>query len=223
MSSPLVIKRHEKTGKYPRLGYGVSWAPHSDTATPAEVASIHRQIELMQEPPGLLGRVAYRMVPALQAKLAKDAEKFIDLEAVVLLVSNRQIKGHVDGINCYGLDGAILHSSDDSTGYSGGLDEYVTIDLQTLPADIDALALVVDSHNGHALGRVAGAACELFFSEENKLISRHDLDASDTPHTSHLFALVRRRGDDFVVEVINQAFYCKGFDDVETVLRKHTW
>ena len=77
---------------------------------------------------------------------ATDGAAF-DLDgAVFLLNSSGKVRSDSDFIfynNLKSADGSIVHSGDNTTGAGEGDDEFVTIDLTKVPADVDKVVLGV--------------------------------------------------------------------------------
>lgn len=160
-------------------------------------------------------------VPTLMRIIGDVASKLIDLDSVAVLLSKGKAIGYVDGENCYALDGTIIHSGNDLTGTSAGADEDISINLSRLPAEVDALALLVDSANGHSLGEVKGATCVLREGRSAKVITQFDIDASDNKGITHLFGLIRRTAGGFDFSEVNHTFDGHDHDAVTAVLKKY--
>src|SRR3954470_18056458 len=81
---------------------------------------------------------------------ATDGAAF-DLDgAVFLLNSGGKVRSDADFIfynNLKSADGSVVHSGDNTTGAGEGDDEYVSVDLTKVPADVDKIVLAVTIHD----------------------------------------------------------------------------
>lgn len=204
-----------------RIFFQLKWDPILDEAASAGNEQIKRNLEIFSTAENSSMAHMARRIPWLMRYISSAAEKLIDLEAVALLISKGQVIGYVDGAYSYALDGGIFHSGDDMTGTSGPFDEDIHITLDTLPAEIDAVALMVDSVNGHALGSVLGAYCRLVNPMDLGLITEFDLDKADGQGITHLFGFARRQGDGFEFVEVNHDFNGHTHDDILAVLKQH--
>lgn len=204
-----------------RIFFQLKWDAILDAAASAGNKQIIRNLNIFSAFED--GNMAYmaRRIPSLMRFVSSAAEKLIDLEAVALLISKGQVVGYVDGAYAYALDGGIFHSGDDMTGTSGPFDEDIYITLDSLPPEIDALALMIDSVNGHPLGSVQGAHCRLVEGPSLKLITEFDIDQADRTGITHLFGFARRQGDGFEFVEVNHAFNGHSHEDILAALKQH--
>lgn len=80
-----------------------------------------------------------------------DASSDVDLSCVALDVrethSIGQLKDMVFWGKLTGLNGAVIHSGDNTDGEGEGLDEFLTVSLAQIPSDVTTLAFIVSSYN----------------------------------------------------------------------------
>lgn len=96
--------------------------------------------------------------PLFQIGLAwdfKKKEEPIDLDASIIgFDANEQVVDQVWYRKLVGFDGAIRHSGDDRTGEGDGDDETISVDLETLPGNVEKLAVCINSFTMQPLSKV---------------------------------------------------------------------
>ncbi len=118
----------------------------------------------------------------------------IDLDASVIAfdVRGRDVEKIWYG-NLRGFGDAVLHSGDNLTGEGDGDDELITIHLDRLPKEVEALVFTVNSFRGQTFAEVKNAYCRLLDDRGGELV-RYDLDEAER-HTGVLMAKLVREGD----------------------------
>lgn len=120
----------------------------------------------------------------------------IDLDASCVLldasgtevdtVSFRQLKSK---------DGSVVHTGDNVTGEGDGDDEVIKVDLTRLPANVEYLALTVNSFRGQTFNEVENAFCRVL-DQSSKELGRYQLTEQGS-HTGVLIASLRRSGGEW--------------------------
>jgi tellurium resistance protein TerD len=144
---------------------------------------------------------------------ATDGAGF-DLDgAVFLLNSTGKVRSDADFIfynNLKSADGSIVHSGDNLTGAGEGDDETVTIDLSSVPADIDKIVVGVTIHEAEArnqnFGMVSKAFIRCINADGGTEIARYDLSEDGSTEAAMIFGEVYRNGADWKFRAIGQGF-----------------
>ncbi|MDQ2820789.1 MAG: TerD family protein [Pseudomonadota bacterium] len=144
---------------------------------------------------------------------ATDGAGF-DLDgAVFLLNSTGKVRSDADFVfynNLKSADGSIVHSGDNLTGAGDGDDETVTIDLASVPADIDKIVVGVTIHDAEArkqnFGMVSKAFIRCINSDGGTEIARYDLSEDGSTEAAMVFGEVYRNGTDWKFRAIGQGF-----------------
>lgn len=130
----------------------------------------------------------------------------IDLDASVIAYGERpgmfggggyEVKATVYFGAKSAFGGAIRHCGDNLTGHGDGDDECIDVDLSALPAEVAALAVVVNSYSGHPFAAVRSAHCRLLDAATDAELVRIDLSASTAVEgagTGLVMATLRRGG-----------------------------
>jgi tellurium resistance protein TerD len=144
---------------------------------------------------------------------ATDGAGF-DLDgAVFLLNTTGKVRSDADFIfynNLKSADGSIVHSGDNLTGAGEGDDETVTIDLSSVPADIDKIVVGVTIHEAEArnqnFGMVSKAFIRCINADGGTEIARYDLSEDGSTEAAMIFGEVYRNGADWKFRAIGQGF-----------------
>ena len=144
---------------------------------------------------------------------ATDGAGF-DLDgAVFLLNTTGKVRSDADFIfynNLKSADGSIVHSGDNLTGAGEGDDETVTIDLSSVPADIDKIVVGVTIHEAETRGQNFGMVSKAFIrcinADGGTEIARYDLSEDGSTEAAMVFGEVYRNGTDWKFRAIGQGF-----------------
>jgi len=144
---------------------------------------------------------------------ATDGAAF-DLDgAVFLLNTSGKVRSDSDFIfynNLKSADGSIVHSGDNTTGAGEGDDEFVTIDLSKVPADIDKVVLGVTIHDAETrrqnFGMVGKAFIRCVNNANNQEVARYDLSEDSSTEAAMIFGEIYRNGADWKFRAIGQGF-----------------
>ena len=102
------------------------------------------------------------------------------------------------------------HSGDNTTGAGDGDDETVMVDLATVPAEIDKIAVCVTIHDAEArkqnFGMVSKAYVRCVNANGNTEIARFDLSEDGSAETAMVFGEIYRNGADWKFKAIGQGY-----------------
>src|SRR5690606_38219396 len=144
---------------------------------------------------------------------ATDGAAF-DLDgAVFLLNASGKVRSDADFIfynNLKSADGSVVHSGDNTTGAGEGDDEFVTIDLSKVPADVDKVVLGVTIHDAETrhqnFGMVGKAFIRCVNNANNQEVARYDLSEDGSTEAAMIFGEIYRNGADWKFRAIGQGF-----------------
>lgn len=118
-------------------------------------------------------------------------EKPVDLDAQVVVFDG---SGTIVDAAFYNqlkaCNGSICHSGDNRTGEGDGDDEVITVDFDTLPACVCALAVVVAAYSGGTFAAVESAACQIRAAADSDDETIVVTLANVPPHIHHLAFVV---------------------------------
>lgn len=115
----------------------------------------------------------------------------IDLDASVILISQRQPADIVYYGQLQSKDGSIQHSGDNLTGQGEGDDEMVHVDLTRVPPYVDALAFIVTSYKGQTFDNIQNAFCRLVDDTTGSELARFTLTGGGSNTAIHMAKLFR--------------------------------
>ncbi|PZE67514.1 MULTISPECIES: TerD family protein [unclassified Curtobacterium] len=141
------------------------------------------------------------------------AGEAFDLDASALLVgADGKVRSDADFIfynQPKSADGSVEHKGDNRTGQGDGDDEQIVIDLQTLPADVERVVVVVSIDQGEArrqnFGQVRSAYSRVL-DQEGAEIVRFDLSEDAAPETAMIFSEIYRSGAEWKFRAVGQGY-----------------
>jgi tellurium resistance protein TerD len=144
---------------------------------------------------------------------ATDGKDF-DLDAsAFLLKSDGKARSDADFIfynNLKSADGAVEHTGDNLTGQGEGDDEAIKINLQTLPPDVDKVAVTVTIHEADTrhqnFGMVSNAFIRVVNQANNTEIARYDLSEDMSTETAMVFGEIYRHSGEWKFKAIGQGY-----------------
>ena len=93
--------------------------------------------------------------------------------------------------------GNVKHQGDNLTGEGDGDDEVINVNLAGLSAQVEHLAITVNSFRGQTFDEVDNAFCRVVDDGNNRELCDYKL-AEQGSHTGILIAVLSREGDDWV-------------------------
>lgn len=144
---------------------------------------------------------------------ATDGAAF-DLDgSVFLLKADGKVRSDADFIfynNLKSTDGSVTHLGDNTSGAGAGDDEKISIDLSTVPADIERITVGVTIHDADSrrqnFGMVAKAYIRCLNAEGDKEIARYDLSEDSSTETAMIFGEIYRAGAEWKFRAVGQGF-----------------
>ncbi|WP_342658719.1 TerD family protein [Sphingomonas sp. NY01] len=166
-------------------------------------------VSLSKEAPGLK---AVRVGLGWDTRVT-DGSGF-DLDASVFLLNEAgQVRSDADFVfynNKLGANGAVEHQGDNLTGEGSGDDETVSVNLDTLPADIAKISFAVTIHEAEArrqnFGMVSNAFIRVLNADGGTEIARYDLSEDASTETAMIFGDLYRHGGEWKFKAIGQGF-----------------
>ena len=144
---------------------------------------------------------------------ATDGAAFDIDGSVFLLKADGKVRADLDMIfynNLKSSDGSVTHSGDNTTGAGDGDDETVIVDLATVPAEIDKIAVCVTIHDAEVrkqnFGMVSKAYVRCVNANGNTEIARFDLSEDGSAETAMVFGEIYRNGGDWKFKAIGQGY-----------------
>jgi tellurium resistance protein TerD len=105
---------------------------------------------------------------------------------------------------------AMIHSGDSRDGASGGADETVNIFFDRLPDEVNVIHVVVTIDDAVArkqnFGQVRNSNIKVFNADTNDCLANYDLEDDAPTATALLFVELRKKGDTWSVNAVNQGF-----------------
>jgi tellurium resistance protein TerD len=130
-----------------------------------------------------------------------------------LLKTDAKVRGDSDFIfynNLRSTDGCVVHAGDNLTGGGDGDDEKITVELSSVPADIDKIAFAVTIHEADArrqnFGMVSKAYIRCLNADGNAELARYDLSEDGSVETAMIFGELYRYGAEWKFRAIGQGF-----------------
>ncbi|SEN20083.1 tellurium resistance protein TerD [Duganella sp. CF517] len=144
---------------------------------------------------------------------ATDGAAF-DLDgSAFMLKADGKVRGDSDFIfynNLKSTDGALVHNGDNTTGQGDGDDETLTVDLSTVPAEIDRLSFCVTIHEAEQrkqnFGMIGKAFIRCLNANGNAELARYDLSEDSSVETAMIFGELYRAGAEWKFKAVGQGF-----------------
>lgn len=144
---------------------------------------------------------------------ATDGSAF-DLDgSAFLLKADGKVRSDADFIfynNLKSTDGSVVHQGDNTSGAGEGDDEKISIDLSTVPADIEKVTFGVTIHDAEArkqnFGMVSKAYIRCINADGDKEIARYDLSEDSSTETAMIFGEIYRHNGEWKFKAIGQGF-----------------
>ncbi|MES2756466.1 MAG: TerD family protein [Pseudomonadota bacterium] len=133
--------------------------------------------------------------------------------AIFLLNTTAKVRTDADFVfynNLKSVDGAVVHSGDNTTGAGEGDDETINIDLSKVAPEVEKIAICVTIHDAEArkqnFGMVSKAYVRTVNAGDSKEIARYDLSEDGSTESAMIFGEVYRAGADWKFKAIGQGF-----------------
>jgi len=144
---------------------------------------------------------------------ATDGVEF-DLDASVFLLNDAgKVSGDHDFIfynQAASQCGSVNHLGDNRSGAGDGDDEAITVDLSSVPAAVNKIAVTVTIHDFEArkqnFGQVANAFIRVVNSETSNEVCRYDLTEDYSIETAMIFGELYRHNGDWKFKAVGQGY-----------------
>lgn len=156
------------------------------------------RINLEKEAPGLK-----KLHLGLGWDLRKTDGADFDLDASVLMLDEADKAIGSEGFVFYNAKqsgcGSVVHQGDNLTGEGDGDDEVITVNLETLQANVNKLLVAVTIHEADSrnqnFGLVDNAFIRIANQDTGEDIARYDLTEDYSSETSLIFAEIYKKDD----------------------------
>ena len=169
-----------------------------------------QKVDLTKTNPGLTNVVV---------GLGWDTNKYdggfdFDLDAsVFLLGENGKVTTESDFVfynNPKGANGAVVHTGDNRTGAGDGDDEQVTINLTTVPSNIQRIAFTITIHDAAArnqnFGQVSNSYARIFNEANGEELIRYDLGEDFSIETAIVVGELYRHNGEWKFSAIGSGY-----------------
>lgn len=137
-----------------------------------------------------------------------------DLDAsAFLLKSDGKVRSSSDFVFYNQLkssDGSVEHTGDNLTGEGDGDDETIKVNLSTVPAEIEKIAITVTIHDAEVrkqnFGMVSQAFVRVVNETDSQEIVRYDLSEDFSVETALIFGEVYRSAGEWKFRAVGQGF-----------------
>ena len=142
-----------------------------------------------------------------------DGEDF-DLDASLFMLSpGGRVRSDKDFIfynNLRSPEGSVEHTGDNLTGEGEGDDESIKVDLESVPGEVDRLAVTVTIHEADGrrqnFGQVDNAFIRVVNQDSGAEIVRYDLSEDASTETAMIFGEVYRHGAEWKFRAVGQGY-----------------
>ena len=144
---------------------------------------------------------------------ATDGQDF-DLDAIAFLLDESgKVRNDQDFIffnNLKSGDGSVEHTGDNRTGEGDGDDESIKVNLASVPADVNKIAVCAIIYEGQArnqnFGQVSDAFIRVINDNGNTEIARYDLSEDGSTETAMIFGEIYRHSGEWKFRAVGQGF-----------------
>ena len=117
-------------------------------------------------------------------------------------------------------DGSVKHSGDNRTGAGDGDDESIIIDLDRVPASIQAIIITVNSFTGQTFKTIANAFVRAVDQSNGREIAKYDLSCAGD-HTGQIMAKIYRKDGEWKMSAIGENASGRTFADMAQAISAH--
>jgi len=166
-------------------------------------------VSLSKEAPGLR---AVLVGLGWDVRTTTGADFDLDASALILGSSGKILSDQhfVFFNNLKSPDGSVEHTGDNLTGEGEGDDEAIKVNLATVPAEVDKIAVAVSIYDaeprGQSFGQVRNAFIRVVNQEDNREITRYDLSEDASTETAMIFGELYRSGSEWKFRAVGQGY-----------------
>lgn len=166
-------------------------------------------LSLSKEAPGLA-----RIIVGLGWDVRSSDGAAFDLDASAFLLKNDgKVRSTSDFIfynQLKSTDGCVEHTGDNLTGEGEGDDEQIKVNLASLPAEVDKIAITVTIHEAEARGQNFGMVNQAFVrvvnDDNGQEIVRYDLSEDFSVETALIFGEIYRHSGEWKFRAVGQGY-----------------
>lgn len=166
-------------------------------------------VSLTKEAPGL---TAVTVGLGWDARSTTGTDFDLDASAIMAGVSGKVLSdGHfVFFNNLKSVDGSVEHTGDNLTGEGDGDDEQITVNLATVPPEVDKIVFPVSIYDAAARSQSFGQVRNAFIRVINQAggaeIARYDLSEDASTETAMVFGELYRNGAEWKFRAVGQGY-----------------
>lgn len=175
-------------------------------------------VSLTKEAPGL---TAVTVGLGWDARSTTGTDFDLDASAIMAGASGKVLSdGHfVFFNNLKSVDGSVEHTGDNLTGEGDGDDEQISVNLATVPPEVDKIVFPVSIYDAAARSQSFGQVRNAFIRVINQAggteIARYDLSEDASTETAMVFGELYRNGAEWKFRAVGQG-YATGLRGVAT-------
>lgn len=166
-------------------------------------------VSLTKEAPGL---TAVTVGLGWDARSTTGTDFDLDASAIMAGASGKVLSdGHfVFFNNLKSVDGSVEHTGDNLTGEGDGDDEQITVNLATVPPEVDKIVFPVSIYDAAARSQSFGQVRNAFIRVINQAggteIARYDLSEDASTETAMVFGELYRNGAEWKFRAVGQGY-----------------
>lgn len=166
-------------------------------------------VSLTKEAPGL---TAVTVGLGWDTRSTTGADFDLDASAILAGVDGKVITdGHfVFFNNTTSADGSVTHTGDNTTGEGDGDDEQITVNLATVPPEVDKIVFPVSIYDAatrqQSFGQVRNAFIRIINQAGGAELARYDLSEDASTETAMVFGELYRNGAEWKFRAVGQGY-----------------
>lgn len=166
-------------------------------------------VSLTKEAPGL---TAVTIGLGWDARSTTGVDFDLDASAILAGADGKVVSdGHfVFFNNLTSVDGSVQHTGDNLTGEGDGDDEQITVNLATVPAEVDKIVFPVSIYDAttrsQSFGQVRNAFIRVMNQAGGAELARYDLSEDASTETAMVFGELYRNGAEWKFRAVGQGY-----------------
>lgn len=166
-------------------------------------------VSLTKEAPGL---TAVTVGLGWDTRSTTGTDFDLDASAILADANGKVISdGHfVFFNNTTSADGSVTHTGDNTTGEGDGDDEQISVNLATVPAEVDKIVFPVSIYDAatrqQSFGQVRNAFIRIINQAGGTELARYDLSEDASTETAMVFGELYRNGAEWKFRAVGQGY-----------------
>jgi tellurium resistance protein TerD len=166
-------------------------------------------VSLSKEAPGL---TAVTVGLGWDVRTTSGADYDLDASAILVGTNGKVLSddNFVFFNNLRSPDGSVVHLGDNLTGGGDGDDEQITVQLSTVPANVDKIVFPVSIYEAETrqqnFGQVRNAFIRVVNQTGGTELARYDLTEDASTETAMLFGELYRNGGEWKFRAVGQGY-----------------